>query len=119
MMIRQNSCQSKNRLLIKVKLALKTAKVWFILKNIPTFADYQTKTFQNYERDSFKNKRLGEASHLRTAAEVQVCDKTGKIYQKQKAGNNAKQKQEIKNSHEKNTSQKQEAGDNSEQIQIG
>lgn len=45
--------------------------------------------------------------------------KSGKIYQKQKAGNNAKQKQEIKNSHEKNTSQKQEAGDNSEQIQIG
>ena len=45
--------------------------------------------------------------------------KNGKIYQKQKAGNNAKQKQEIKNSHEKNTSQKQEAGDNSEQIQIG
>lgn len=27
--------------------------------------------------------------------------KNGKIYQKQKAGNNAKQKQEIKNSHEK------------------
>lgn len=45
--------------------------------------------------------------------------KNGKIYQKQKAGNNAKQKQEIKNSHEKNTSQKQEAGDNSEQTQIG
>lgn len=45
--------------------------------------------------------------------------KNGQIYQKQKAGNNAKQKQEIKNSHEKNTSQKQEAGDNSEQIQIG
>ena len=43
--------------------------------------------------------------------------KNGKMYQK--AGNNAKQKQEIKNSHEKNTSQKQEAGDNSEQIQIG
>nr|DAM89620.1 MAG TPA: hypothetical protein [Caudoviricetes sp.]DAO26919.1 MAG TPA: hypothetical protein [Caudoviricetes sp.] len=32
-------------MLLKVKLALKTAKVWFILKNIPTFADYQTKTF--------------------------------------------------------------------------
>nr|DAI46799.1 MAG TPA: hypothetical protein [Caudoviricetes sp.] len=30
---------------MKVKLELKTAKVWFILKNIPIFADYQTKTF--------------------------------------------------------------------------
>ncbi len=45
--------------------------------------------------------------------------KNGRICQKQKAGNNAKQKQEVKNSLEKSTSQKQEAGDNSEQIQIG
>lgn len=45
--------------------------------------------------------------------------KNGKICQKQKAGNNAKQKQEIKDSLEKSISQKQEAGDNSEQTQIG
>lgn len=45
--------------------------------------------------------------------------KNGKICQKQKAGNNAKQKQEVKDSLEKSISQKQEAGDNSEQIQIG
>ena len=45
--------------------------------------------------------------------------KNGKICQKQKAGNNAKQKQEVKDSLEKSIFQKQEAGDNSEQIQIG
>ena len=45
--------------------------------------------------------------------------KNGKICQKQKARNNAKQKQEIKDSLEKSISQKQEAGDNSEQTQIG
>ncbi len=45
--------------------------------------------------------------------------KKGKIRQKQKAGNNAKQRQEVKDSLEKSIFQKQEAGDNSEQIQIG
>ena len=45
--------------------------------------------------------------------------KKGKISQKQKAGNNAKQTQEVRNSREKKVCQEQEAGDNSEQIQIG
>ena len=45
--------------------------------------------------------------------------KKGKVTQKQKAGNNAKQKQEVKSSDEKNVSQNQEAGDDSNQIQIG
>lgn len=45
--------------------------------------------------------------------------KKGKISQKQKAGNNAKQTQEVRNSQEKEVCQEQEAGDNSEQIQIG
>lgn len=45
--------------------------------------------------------------------------KKGKISQKQKAGNNAKQTQEVKNSQGKNISQVQESGDNSKQIQIG
>ena len=45
--------------------------------------------------------------------------KKGKIGQKQKAGNNAKQRQEVKDSQEKNICQEQEAGDNSEQTQIG
>lgn len=45
--------------------------------------------------------------------------KKGKIGQKQKAGNNAKQRQEVKDSQEKNIYQEQEAGDNSEQTQIG
>ncbi len=45
--------------------------------------------------------------------------KKGKIVQNQKAGNNAKQRQEVKDSQEKNICQKQEAGDNSEQTQIG
>lgn len=43
----------------------------------------------------------------------------GKICQKQKAGNNAKQIQEVKDSLEKSICQSQEAGDNSEQTQIG
>ena len=45
--------------------------------------------------------------------------KNGKISQKQKAGNNAKQRQEVKSSNKKNVNQYQEAGDNSEQSQIG
>lgn len=48
-----------------------------------------------------------------------VCYKNGKIIQKQKAGNNAKQKQEVRNSDEKNVYQEQDAGDDSKQIQIG
>ena len=45
--------------------------------------------------------------------------KNGKVSQKQKAGNNAKQRQEVKSSNKKNVSQSQEAGDDSDQIQIG
>ena len=45
--------------------------------------------------------------------------KNGKVTQKQKAGNNAKQRQEVKSSNKKNVSQSQEAGDDSEQTQIG
>ena len=45
--------------------------------------------------------------------------KKGKINQKQKAGDFAKQKQEVKDSQEKNVCQKQKAGDNAEQTQIG
>lgn len=48
-----------------------------------------------------------------------VCYKNGKIIQKQKAGNNAKQKQEVRDSNGKNVYQEQVAGDNSEQTQIG
>ena len=47
------------------------------------------------------------------------CYKNGKVSQKQKAGKNAKQRQEVKTSNRKNVSQSQEAGDDSEQIQIG
>lgn len=45
--------------------------------------------------------------------------KNGKIKQKQKAGNNATQKQEIKNTEGKKVSQEQNAGDNANQSQIG
>lgn len=45
--------------------------------------------------------------------------KNGKVVQKQKAGNNAKQRQEVKSSNKKNVSQSQDAGDDSEQTQIG
>lgn len=45
--------------------------------------------------------------------------KNGKVTQKQKAGNNAKQRQEVKTSNKKNVSQSQDAGDDSEQTQIG
>lgn len=45
--------------------------------------------------------------------------KRGKIKQKQKAGDFAKQRQEVKKSNEKRIRQKQKAGDNSEQTQIG
>jgi hypothetical protein len=48
-----------------------------------------------------------------------ILYKRGTIRQKQKAGNYAKQRQEIKNGDEKNIRQKQKAGDNSEQTQIG
>ncbi len=44
--------------------------------------------------------------------------KRGKINQRQKAGNNVKQKQIVKDSLEKNICQKQDAMDNSEQTQI-
>lgn len=44
--------------------------------------------------------------------------KRGKINQRQKAGNNVKQKQIVKDSQEKNICQKQDAIDNSEQTQI-
>lgn len=44
--------------------------------------------------------------------------KRGKINQRQKARNNAKQKQIVKDSQEKNICQKQDAIDNSEQTQI-
>ena len=47
-----------------------------------------------------------------------VCYKS-KIIQKQKAGNNAKLKQEVRYSNGKNVYQEQVAGDNSEQTQIG
>ena len=45
--------------------------------------------------------------------------KNGKVSQKQKAGNNSKQRQEVKSSNKKNVCQRQEAGDNSDQTQIG
>lgn len=45
--------------------------------------------------------------------------KRGKVNQKQKARDFAKQKQEVKDSQEKNICQKQKAGDNAEQTQIG
>lgn len=45
--------------------------------------------------------------------------KKGRVSQKQKAGNHAKQKQEVKNGDEKKVRQKQVAGDDSEQTQIG
>lgn len=48
-----------------------------------------------------------------------VYYKNGKVSQKQKAGSNAKQKQEVKNSDGKDVYQEQVAGDNSEQTQIG
>ena len=48
-----------------------------------------------------------------------VFYKKGKICQKQKARDFAKQKQEVKDSQEKNICQKQKAGDNAEQTQIG
>ena len=45
--------------------------------------------------------------------------KKGIISQKQKARDFAKQKQDVKDSQEKNVCQKQKAGDNTEQTQIG
>ena len=45
--------------------------------------------------------------------------KKGKISQCQKAGNNSTQKQEVKDSSEKEIKQSQEAGDDSKQTQIG
>ena len=45
--------------------------------------------------------------------------KKGRVNQKQKAGDYAKQKQEVKKGDEKIIRQKQKAGDNSEQTQIG
>lgn len=45
--------------------------------------------------------------------------KRGKVNQKQKAGDFAKQKQEVTDSQEKNVCQKQKAGDNAGQTQIG
>lgn len=45
--------------------------------------------------------------------------KKGRVNQKQKAGDYAKQKQEVKKGDEKKIRQKQKAGDNSEQTQIG
>lgn len=45
--------------------------------------------------------------------------KNGKVTQKQKAGNKAIQRQEVKSSNKKNVSQSQDAGDDSEQTQIG
>ena len=45
--------------------------------------------------------------------------KNGRVSQKQKAGNNAKQRQEVKSSNKKSVSQRQESGDNSDQTQIG
>ena len=48
-----------------------------------------------------------------------LCYKKGKGTQKQKAGKNSKQFQEIKSSDEKNVKQRQVAGDDSEQTQIG
>lgn len=44
--------------------------------------------------------------------------RNGTVRQKQKAGKNAKQRQEVKSSNKKNVSQSQKAGDNSEQNQI-
>ena len=44
--------------------------------------------------------------------------KNGKITQKQKASNNAIQRQEVKSSNKKNVNQSQDAGDDSEQTQI-
>ena len=48
-----------------------------------------------------------------------VFYKKGKINQKQKARDFAKQKQEVEDSQEKNVCQKQKAGNNAEQTQIG
>ena len=48
-----------------------------------------------------------------------VLLKIGRIRQKQNAGSFAKQNQMVKDSSEKDVSQKQKAGDNSEQTQIG
>jgi lipopolysaccharide/colanic/teichoic acid biosynthesis glycosyltransferase len=48
-----------------------------------------------------------------------VLFKKGRIRQKQKASSYTKQNQMVKDSSEKDVSQKQEAGDNSEQTQIG
>ena len=45
--------------------------------------------------------------------------KKGRVCQKQIAGNHAKQKQKVKNGDEKIVLQKQVAGDDSEQTQIG
>lgn len=45
--------------------------------------------------------------------------KRGKSSQTQKAGNYAKQRQEVKNSDKKKVSQSQEAGDDADQTQIG
>lgn len=48
-----------------------------------------------------------------------LCYKNGKGTQKQKAGKNSKQHQEIKSSDGKNVNQSQVAGRDSEQTQIG
>lgn len=45
--------------------------------------------------------------------------KRGKVKQKQKAGDFANQRQEVKDGEEKRILQKQKAGDNAEQTQIG
>ena len=45
--------------------------------------------------------------------------KRGEIKQKQKTGNFAKQRQEVKDGEGKRIRQKQKAGDNAEQTQIG
>lgn len=45
--------------------------------------------------------------------------KNGKVNQKQKAGNNATQRQEVKSPDKKSVSQSQEAGDDAEQTQNG
>jgi len=48
-----------------------------------------------------------------------VSYKRGKSSQTQKAGNYAKQRQEVKNSDNKKVSQSQEAGNDADQTQIG
>ena len=69
--------------------------------------------------DGWGTELIGLLVSICFAGGVVWCYKKGKVTQKQKAENNAKQYQEITTPDEKHVKQEQEAGDNSEQTQIG